>query len=60
SGPSRYKQNTTGYFKKGAGLPYLPVSVEITSPHRITLRVSRHFRGPLMFSTGESSHLFFN
>ncbi len=51
SGQSRYKQNAIGYFKKGAGLLdmscRLPVSVEITLPHRITLHVSKHFRGPL-------------
>ncbi len=27
--------------------PHCPLSVEITSPHRITLRVSRHFSGLL-------------
>ncbi len=49
----RYKLNAVRYFKKGTGLlesyvlPCLPISVEITSTHRITLCVSSHFSGPL-------------
>ncbi len=46
-GQSRYKQNAIGYFKRGWGWSIcpalcLPVSVEIKSPHRIMLHVSKH------------------